>query len=380
MSTETSTGTVENSEETSSQWQSVPNKKRPYGNSPTNSPQKENKKQALETSNRYALLSLDNDPGATGTSLNSSSPVKKTKIPPIILHSAPNYKKIVQDLKEKCSDEFVTKLTNNSVKVLLNSVDDYRTVTSFFDEEKVLYHTYAMPGTNKNLSVVIRGIPYSLTEKEILDELTAKYPVQSVTRILNQNKKPTPLCIVHLDNSDKAKSIFELDKLFYCVVKVEPKNKRDDIPMCRNCQRYNHTQKYCRLPSRCVKCKGNHHYSKCTQTNRDLVTCVNCNQNHPANYKGCEYFQKLKNNKNNLPAQSNPEVKENYISRPAIRRDNLSYANITGNQFQPNHNDNLPEGNSLNYLLETIVNIIKPFLPQIITYITTFLSKQHTAA
>lgn len=354
-------------------WKTVPASKRTRDLiTPDNSPQKTQSKKPftlINVSNRYSLLTTADD--------NTIQTTPQEKIPPIIVHNAQKYQQIIDDLKNKCIGEFETKLTKNALKVMLSTITDYRVITKFYDSEKIPYHTYAIPGSNTILPVVIRGLPYSLTEEEIKKELIdSKYPVQSVRRIVNKDKKPTPLVIVNVENNEKGKEIFSLDKLFYSIIRVEPKNKTEDIVMCKNCQRYNHTQKYCHLPSRCVKCLGDHHYTKCQQKEKDSVKCVNCSKNHPANYKGCEYYQIIKNNRNSSPPFANPINSENRKQTSHVRPD-TTFANAT-RTYQNNENHTETQNtasNQFSSIFEAILTVIKPFLPQIITMITTFLSK-----
>ncbi len=51
---------------------------------------------------------------------------------------------------------------------------------------------------------------------------------------------------------------------------------------------------------------GSHHFSECKKSRDDPVQCVNCSQNHTANYRGCEHFIALKSklNKSNLNNKS----------------------------------------------------------------------------
>jgi hypothetical protein len=186
------------------------------------------------------------------------------------------------------------KINNKNIflKLNLSTVVDYRTITKYLSENQIKYHTYQLP-EDRNLSVIIRNLPISITEAEIYEELLElNYEVTSVTRLQNRNKSPIPIVAVILEKS--AKNILSLYRLFYCVITVENRKNNNSIPQCQNCQRFNHTKNFCKLPPRCVKCPKLHHFSVCTKDKYSPPIYVNCNENHPANYKSCKTINKLK--------------------------------------------------------------------------------------
>lgn len=73
----------------------------------------------------------------------------------------------------------------------------------------------------------------------------------------------------------------------HCGKNGTPKEKSMLILQCKRCQEFNHTQKYCQLEPRCVKCAGKHFTKECRQNKSTPPKCVNCDEMHPANYRGC---------------------------------------------------------------------------------------------
>lgn len=174
---------------------------------------------------------------------------------------------------------------------------NFRTLTKFLDEKKYEYYTYKLKN-EKDISAVIRNLSMSITELEVMEELkNLKFPVQSVIRLTNKDKAPTPLMTIQLSNHPISQDIFKLNKLLNCIIITEPRRKSKDPPQCTNCQRYGYIHKSCRLQSRCVKCNGSHHYSECTKVPETPPNCVNCDGTHPADYKRCTYFKNIKNKK-----------------------------------------------------------------------------------
>jgi len=189
------------------------------------------------------------------------------------------------------TDELSITQTKNALKINLSSIDDYRFVTKKFDESEIEYYTYQFP-SEKQLSIIIRNLPVSITEESIFKALkNLEFSVTSVTRLRNRSKCPIPIVAILLSKSSK--EIYSLNRLLHCIVLVEPRKPTKDIPQCTNCQRFSHTKKFCHLPQRCVKCAGDHHFLQCVKKKNSPPKCVNCDQSHPASYRGCSYYKDI---------------------------------------------------------------------------------------
>lgn len=219
---------------------------------------------------------------------------KEAKIPPIFLHNVNNHQGIVKDIKDHVTNDFSTAVKGTSLKINLTDITDFRKLTAFYHESQVRFHTFQTTH-DKKLEVVLRNVPYSLSEEEIKLELLQKnLPVLKVVRLLNKDKNVLPLCCIELENSESGHEVFKVDTLCHAVISVEPKRKSREIPQCTRCQRYNHTKNFCNLDPRCVRCTGQHHYSQCPLAKSVPPKCVNCDENHTANFKGCSFYQDLK--------------------------------------------------------------------------------------
>lgn len=138
----------------------------------------------------------------------------KLKIPPIFLHNVNNHQEIIKDVQNVAKASFSTQVRGQSLKVNLSNIDDFRKLTAFYDASSIKYHTF-QPLHDKKLEIIVRNVPTSLSENEIKTELLDQnYPVLRVTRLLNKNKLPLPLCAVDLENNDDGKAIFKLNSLF----------------------------------------------------------------------------------------------------------------------------------------------------------------------
>lgn len=126
-------------------------------------------------------------------------------------------------------------------------------------------------------------------------------------------------------------SIYNLTRLYYAVVKVEPPKPKRSVIQCSNCQEYGHSKNYCHKRARCVKCDGNHSTTKCTKPLNVPPICVNCKGQHTANYKGCPVHLKLQNTNN--PKMPTKEVNSsiNQMNFPPITRSPQSRTSVPQN-------------------------------------------------
>lgn len=333
--------------------------------------------QSLLSQNKFYLLKPTEE--STDVSTKTTQQQKHNKVPPIFLHNANNHNAIIEDITKIVSKEFITKYTSNYLRINLTDEADYRKLTKFYTENQLKFHTFHNPEESP-LTVVVRNIPISLKEEEILNELKlTKLPVLKVVRLLNKHKKPLPLCYVDLTKSDEANEIYKLEKLFHSIVSVEPRRKSRDIPQCTRCQRYGHTKNYCQLEPRCVKCKGNHLYTQCLKSSDEPPVCVNCTEQHSANYKGCSYYQSMKskltrNHQHVSPQNQNPNstttaaiTNENF-PRHTATRPSMSYSEAARNQRTQNNqtNNNSHEQQSpISKMINIVIELLTPYLNQI---------------
>lgn len=324
--------------------------------------------------NRYQVLDTDNEVSQKNDSTNgeaSSSQDKPSsvtpKIPPIFIHNATtsNHKEIIRDIKAIANDEFTTELKNTYLKVNLKKQEHYRALSKYYMTNMVQFHTFQNPN-DKPLSVIIRNVPISLTEDEIKQELEElKYPVKSVTRLMNRDKHPIPICAVILPSNDVSNNILQLEYLANCKVTVEIWRKQHHIPQCHNCQQYGHTKNYCAAKPRCVKCNQDHHTKDCKKDSNTKPYCVNCQGNgHPASYRGCPHHVMLQK-------QRTPFNKSRQATNQNIIRSNTTYLQATTQKLHP-QNQSLHTDNTsplTDNISQIIIQLITPIIEQIKSYI-----------
>lgn len=98
-------------------------------------------------------------------------------------------------------------------------MDRFRTLSHFLNEEKLQYYIFRLP-EDKPLLIVIRGLNPQTSTEDIKEELSyIGYPIRNVSWM----RKGFPLVIVSLDNTEAARSIYDLTTCLGLIVKVETK-------------------------------------------------------------------------------------------------------------------------------------------------------------
>ncbi|GLV38538.1 hypothetical protein CBL_05106 [Carabus blaptoides fortunei] len=132
----------------------------------------------LTTQNRYTISSEnENMPSTNQQSRNSTNPPQR-KIPPIFLQKANNYQQVLLDIKTILKHEnFTTKTSGpQTIKINLNSINDYRMLTHYYDSQKVQFFTFKPPDDKPPLK--IRPHLYPQTQNPTPNKHQIK-PIQS---------------------------------------------------------------------------------------------------------------------------------------------------------------------------------------------------------
>lgn len=139
------------------------------------------------------------------------------------------------------------------------------------------------PRRSPTLSVVLKGVPLTYTDDEILDELRFEcYEVKRVIRIMCK-EGPTYLVRVLSDSKETIDDLLQNGAYIYRRRhRVEPSRTAAPIPLrCERCQAYNsHNTKDCPNAPICGHCNENHATSNCTNLQKP-PSCNTCHKNHP---------------------------------------------------------------------------------------------------
>ncbi|KAG8237370.1 hypothetical protein J437_LFUL017439 [Ladona fulva] len=137
--------------------------------------------------------------------------------------------------------------------------------------------------------------------------LSNKQPV-NVLAPASSNDKESGIRPVELH--DSIPSVDFLTVRYVCGLKIRIEKHRPPKgpPQCHRCQLFGHTDKACHMPPRCVKCGGNHLTADCKKEDGEAVVCANCKGGHPASYRGCPVYAKLKQRLNDLKNKAQSKI------------------------------------------------------------------------
>lgn len=272
---------------------------------------KDDKGKPISTSNRFASLAdlVDgdgvgiNDVNIKETLSNTAnnSPVsdndnKRPRPPPIFIHNVVQITGLMKTVEKIIAkdDYRTTVLSNNTVRVNVAEVDDYRVLVRELRKINVEFYTYQLK-SERAFKVVIRQLHSSIQPAEVKAALEeVGFNCRNVSNIRHwRTKEPLPLFFVDLEPDEKAREIYQLRSLLHMQIKVESPRPQKVITQCHRCQQYGHTKAYCALPEVCVKCSESHSWDKCTKLKEEKPRCGLCGGEHTANYKGCPVYKKL---------------------------------------------------------------------------------------
>lgn len=272
----------------------------------------ETKRLHLKSVTQNASVSNNVNVDAKSTQKNIKNPTnvdteKVYKPPPITIKGVKHFDKLKQLLtcEEPAGHEQKFKIiSNNETKILTTNENQFRSTIKTLEENNIEYYRYQLK-SEKPFRVVLRGINHDSDPGIIKSELyDLGHNVIKLTNI--QIKKKTdpnnknsdririnlPLFFVELEPRENNKDIYNIKLLCHQVIKIEPPRKNKEVPQCKNCQAFGHTQNYCHRAAVCVKCGESHKTIDCPKPKKAKSKCANCDGNHTANWKGCSAYKK----------------------------------------------------------------------------------------
>lgn len=228
---------------------------------------------------------------------------KESRIPPFVIHDKEDYPEVYRHL-QKLQGGFKSRNMQDGIMIHVYTTDDYRTIQRVLREkvrlneheekDKYPHHSYRLR-EEKNLKVVIKGIPETSSETQMGNALKKKgYSVIKAVIMKSQRRdrktKQTtevrlPMMMVEVPREQKR--IYRETELLGLKIRVEPLRRTTEKGQCYRCQRYGHVQSCCAGNPVCVRCGGDHRASECGRPREEPATCGNCGGAHPANYRRC---------------------------------------------------------------------------------------------
>lgn len=271
---------------------------------------------------------------------------KKPKLPPVILSNINDFNK-VQDVMTSQSIKYEIKLLNNKqLSIKVSSENDYRSLTKAINEAKFEWHSYENKAT-RPCKVIARGLHPTCNPEKISDNLKELgFNILSVVNLTKKKKvndtqitDPLPLFMLTFDHSEDIKKVFSITHIVNTRVKIEAiKKQKEQIPQCRRCQRFEHTQSFCKREARCVKCAGSHLTINCIMDKKAPPKCSNCHEAHPANYRGCMVAKELQKRRLAKKKVDVSKPKQQKVPTPRLIKGVL-YSDVTRKNTSGSAND-----------------------------------------
>ncbi|KAL4113104.1 hypothetical protein QTP88_016789 [Uroleucon formosanum] len=367
--------------------------------SPSQSPMNNiKKKQATYVSkNHFSLFAanetVDTDYQNTNMELDNEQIVEIKPPPPIFIRTVNDYSTFCTQIKEliKC-DNFSCKSSINGIKPSTETAELYRSVIRFLKENKADFHTYQLK-QEKAYRVVPRNLHHTTPINLIKNELESLgHTTRNITNVLQRTTKlPLPLCFIDLEPALNNKDIFKIEFIHFTKIKVEEPRFNHRTIQCLRCQRFGHTKSYCYHPTKCVRCGENHLTDTCQQSKSLPAKCALCEDNHPANYRGCpihkEYQSTPQSKRKTYHIQKNPVSKNinvnlsnvNTISNLTTDSEKKTYAQATNNTNEnKKHQTNIPSSAHINLFTQKLSPFIDDFkatINPLISLLTTVINE-----
>lgn len=267
---------------------------------------------------------IGSEPAGTLNPIKNQVKTNKPKLPPVILSNINDFNQ-VQYLMSSQNIKYEVKVLNNKqLSIKVTSESDYRNLTKAITDAKFEWHSYENKNT-RPIKVIARGLHPSCKPELILDDLKQKgFSVLSVVNLTMKKKvnekqivEKLPLFMLTFDHSEDIQKIFSIAYIVNTKVKIEAiKKPRNQVPQCKRCQRFEHTKAFCQREARCVRCAGCHLTTDCTQDKNVPPKCSNCNEAHPANYRGCVVAKELQKRRAAKKKVDAPKPKAAEVQKP----------------------------------------------------------------
>lgn len=198
------------------------------------------------------------------------------------------------------------KIGRETISIICYQKTIYDILVNRLQNDKMEFHTFT-PRSNKEKKAVIKGLNHKYKVEDILADLVSQgLPATKVTHMYkkSENSDSPSRNIHHKEEADMFLAFFNhesnISYLFrgqqsrwVCKTWIKWERytpKSNNITQCWNCQRLGHATINCNYSTRCVKCSHTHPKGQCAKQPEDKPFCVNCQEDHPANYRKCKIY------------------------------------------------------------------------------------------
>lgn len=263
------------------------------------------------TPNRYNILNKENNEDddqltesetesvqEKNNNIRNTNKQPRVRIPPIHIKTD-SIRTVIELLSnEEKTKKFTIKTTEpNSYSVHATDLETHINIQNALKNNGVEYYTFST-NNKRNKLLVLKGLNSAYTAEEVHEELTQLLNKENIKIVKVDKLLPSILTNNHLliqfQPECDTRVATKIKSIAHQRVRWELYRK-NKVFQCFNCQRVGHSSSNCNLQYRCVKCTVQHAPGKCQlhlqPEDQKKPKCVNCNENHPANYRGCRYIR-----------------------------------------------------------------------------------------
>lgn len=277
--------------------------------------------------NKFECLSDKNDDKTVDK--EDDEPAVKT-FPPIVVKTGLTLKVFIDEMKThiKHGNEINFKSGRGTISIYTTTSDDFTTIQEKLKTKQYEFHTFS-PKQDRIKRLVIKGISCEFTPTEVEEDLKKMgLDLIKVTNMFKAKKAPSNMFLVSFPKTTQLNTVLKSNKFKYiCYQRVQWCKYIPPLTnQCHRCQRFGHSSSNCNHNHRCIKCTVNHGAEKCPKQEDEKPKCINCNGEHPANYRKCTNYI-------NYVSKFDKKTKQNTNTAPVtvFRRPNISYSNMTKN-------------------------------------------------
>ncbi|GFW76141.1 nucleic-acid-binding protein from transposon X-element [Trichonephila clavipes] len=152
------------------------------------------------------------------------------RIAPIVIDSQCNATELLDQIEKYCDTPLEGRFENGKLRVFPTSAEEHRLIQKYISDNIYIYklrsHTFEM-AHNKQLKVVLRGLPTDFDQEELMTELhTIGFQPNHISLLRNRKTNTNmPLFLVTLPKCPESKVIFNIKTIGFFRVAVEPLNK-----------------------------------------------------------------------------------------------------------------------------------------------------------
>lgn len=325
----------------------------------------------------------------TGNVDNFTKEYRKKEKPctPIILtKNLLNPKDTIKKIKGWTENTVHFRSVKDGISIITYSKKDYDLIKLKLKEINFEFYTFTH-FEDRQKKLVLTGISQDYEIEEILNDLklqseNKKINILSINYIYRHLKNkdshefkrvPSKKYLVYF-SSDSDLNYVTNNMIFVCDHKIswEAYIKKFVATQCRRCQKFGHAAANCNNLYRCVKCTTIHNPGECLKLTTDMPKCVNCNEEHSANYKKCpkflEYTKRTQRNKNKNQEMKMPDLGMNFVNAGLSYKDVLS-ASSRRSEF----NDRAEEPNNFLFLINEIKLLFNTSFEELMLKIKAFM-------